>query len=165
MRGQRAVWLWPTRDLTREAVELHAALLASTAQDVRVGVSARHPASQVQSAFDEATQALTGTREARGCTLFQELDPLHTLVTSGALATLQAQVQARLASLDDNGRTEVTLRAYLNHTGSLGELAVQLHIHVNTLRYRLRRAEEVLGGRLSDPHLLARLYLAFEAGT
>ncbi|ACO47664.1 PucR family transcriptional regulator [Deinococcus deserti] len=163
VRGQRAVWLWPTRDLPREGVALHAALLASTEQDVRLGVSARHHAGNVRGAFDEASQALTGTREARGCTLFQELDPLHTLLTSGALSTLQAQVRSRLATLDDSGRTEVTLRAYLNHTGPLTGLAAQLHIHVNTLRYRLRRAEEVLGGPLDDPHLLARLYLAFEA--
>ena len=42
------------------------------------------------------------------------------------------------------------------------ELAAQLHIHVNTLRYRLRRAEDALGAPLTDPRLLARLYLAFE---
>ncbi|MFC6619250.1 helix-turn-helix domain-containing protein [Deinococcus radiophilus] len=34
-------------------------------------------------------------------------------------------------------------------------------MHVNTLRYRLRRAEQALDGSLSDPALLARLYLAF----
>ncbi|MFC4425034.1 PucR family transcriptional regulator [Deinococcus navajonensis] len=163
VRAGRAVWLWPTRDLEREGHALHAALLASTAQDVRLGVSARHTGPAVRAAFEEASQALAGTREARGCTLFQALDPLHALVTGGALNTLQAQVGARLASLNDAGRTEATLRAYLAHRGSLAELAAALHVHVNTLRYRLRRAEDVLGGRLSDPQLLARLYLALEA--
>ncbi|MFC4638287.1 PucR family transcriptional regulator [Deinococcus hohokamensis] len=163
VRAGRAVWLWPTRNLGREGRALHAALLASTAQDVRLGVSGRHSGAEVRSAYEEAAQALAGTREARGCTMFQELDPLHALVTGGALDTLQAQVRARLATLDDAERTEATLRAYLGHRGPLAELAAGLNVHVNTLRYRLRRAEEVLGGRLSDPQLLARLYLALEA--
>ncbi|CAM2775029.1 hypothetical protein DERA104750_02150 [Deinococcus radiodurans] len=96
--------------------------------------------------------------------VFGELDPLYALLTGGALDTLRSQTLARLAALGDDGRTEATLRAYLAHRGTLNELAARQHVHVNTLRYRLRRAEEVLGGSLTDPALLARLYLAFGAG-
>ena len=169
VRGGRAVWLWTTLDLAREARELHLALTASTALDVRLGVSGRHPgggaglAGQVQRAFGEARQALLATRQARGHTVFQEMDALHALLSDGALAALAAQVNAQLAALQDGGRVRATLRAYLDHRGPLSELATRLDIHVNTLRYRLRRAEEVLGGRLGDPALLARLYLAFRA--
>ena len=85
-------------------------------------------------------------------------------VTRG-LSVLAAQVNAQLDTLGDDGRTADTLRAYLYHRGTLSELAATQDIHVNTLRYRLRRAEEVLGGRLSDPALLARLYLAFRTET
>ncbi|GGL98538.1 PucR family transcriptional regulator [Deinococcus aerophilus] len=165
----RAVWLWTTLDLPREARELHLALTASTALDVRLGVSGRHPGGgaglvgQVQGAFGEARQALLATRQARGHTVFHEMDALHALLSDGALAALAAQVNSQLAALEDGGRIKATLRAYLDHRGPLSELATRLDIHVNTLRYRLRRAEEVLGGRLSDPALLARLYLAFRA--
>ncbi|QFP75310.1 CdaR family transcriptional regulator [Deinococcus sp. AJ005] len=171
VRGGQAVWLWTTLDLPREARELHLALTASTALDVRLGVSGRHPGGTrklletVQRAFGEARQALAATRQARGHSIFHDLDALHALLSEGRLDTLAAQIGAQLAALNDDGRTADTLRAYLAHRGTLAELALALEIHVNTLRYRLRRAEEVLGGRLSDPALLARLYLAFGAET
>ncbi|UQN09926.1 helix-turn-helix domain-containing protein [Deinococcus sp. QL22] len=164
VQDTRAVWLWPTHELERESVGLHAALTASTAQDVRLGISGRHVgAGAARTASHEARQALAATRDARGLTLFHEMDVLYALLSGGALTTLKAQIQARLAVLDDDGRIEATLRAYLTHTGSLSLLAARQNLHVNTLRYRLRRAEEVLGSRLSDPQLLARLYLAFGA--
>ncbi|KEF34704.1 transcriptional regulator [Deinococcus sp. RL] len=164
VRGDRAVWLWPAHDLAREARDLHAALLASTAQDVRLGVSAVHPGPRhARTAEGEARHALAATRQARGMTTYHAMDPLYALLADGSLALLRGQVRSRLAALEDGGRTEATLRAYLAHTGPLPDLAARLHVHVNTLRYRLRRAEEVLGGSLRDPSLLARLYLAFEA--
>jgi hypothetical protein len=169
VQDSRAVWLWPTQELEREAQGLHAALTASTAQDVRLGISGRHGGAgststgAARTALHEARQALAATREARGFTLFHEMDALYALLSGGALGMLKAQIQARLAVLDDGGRIEATLRAYLTHTGSLSLLAARQNLHVNTLRYRLRRAEEVLGGSLSDPQLLARLYLAFGA--
>ena len=165
VRAGQAVWLWTTLDLSREARELHLALTASTALDVRLGISGRHSgAADVSQAFGEARQALSVTRQARGHSVFHELDPLHALLSEGRLRILAAQVSAQLETLSDEGRTAQTLRAYLAHRGTLSELAAALDIHVNTLRYRLRRAEEALGSRLSDPALLARLYLAFQAG-
>lgn len=50
-----------------------------------------------------------------------------------------------------------TLDAYLTHQGRLAETARRLYIHVNTLRQRLQRVEDVLSVSLSDP--LARLNL------
>ncbi|QLG13115.1 helix-turn-helix domain-containing protein (plasmid) [Deinococcus sp. D7000] len=170
VRDGQAVWLWITLELSREARELHLALTASTALDLRVGVSGRHPEApwarpaEVQRAFGEARQALSLTRQARGYSVFHDLDPLHALVSEGRLDLLAAQVSAQLETIGDDGRTADTLRAYLAHRGTLAELAGALDLHVNTLRYRLRRAEEALGGRLSDPALLAQLYLAFQAG-
>lgn len=170
VRDGQAVWLWTSLDLPREARELHLALTASTALDLRLGVSGRHPdapwalPAAVQQALGEARQALSVTRQARGYSVFHDLDPLHALVSEGRLDLLAAQVSAQLGTIGDDGRTARTLRAYLAHRGTLAELAAALGLHVNTLRYRLRRAEEALGGQLSDPALLARLYLAFQAG-
>ncbi|MBB5233933.1 PucR family transcriptional regulator [Deinococcus budaensis] len=164
VRGGRAVWLWQTGDLAREAAGLHAALTASTAQDVRLGVSGVHPGPQHAPAAErEARHALAATRQERSLTTYHTMDPLYALLAGGGLETLRDQVRARLGALDDGGRTEATLRAYLGFSGPLPELAARLNIHVNTLRYRLRRAEGALEGSLRDPSLLARLYLAFEA--
>ena len=169
VREAQAVWLWTTLDLGREARELHLALRASTALDVRLGVSRPSGASSgapggVQAALVQAQQALAATRPGQAFAVFHDIDPLHALLSSGSLDVLAAQVSAQLATIGDDGRTVQTLRAYLAHRGPLSTLARELGIHPNTLRYRLRRAGELLGGDLSDPALLARLYLAFEAG-
>lgn len=161
VRGDQAVWLWPARDLLREAEELYEALKASTGPSVRLGVSGLHRRTAPVQALQEAQQALSSLAGRPGHQIFQQMDPLYALLTQGRLTPLRRQVQALLADLDDGGRTESTLRAYLAHQGTLAELAEQQNVHVNTLRYRLRRAEQALDGSLSDPALLARLYLAF----
>ena len=52
----------------------------------------------------------------------------------------------RLASRDDTTRRlSATVRTYLDENGSRGRTAKRLHIHENTVAYRLRQAEELLG--------------------
>jgi len=59
------------------------------------------------------------------------------------------------------GRLAESLLAYLNSFGDVRAAAAQLHVHPNTLRYRIRRAEELTGLDLSRPdqRLLAMLQL------
>ncbi|MFH8657204.1 PucR family transcriptional regulator [Streptomyces afghaniensis] len=59
------------------------------------------------------------------------------------------------------GRLAETLLTYLNCFGDIRAAAAQLHVHPNTLRYRLRRTEELTGLDLSRPdqRLLAMLQL------
>ncbi|MCF1595886.1 PucR family transcriptional regulator [Streptomyces muensis] len=65
------------------------------------------------------------------------------------------------------GRLAESLLAYLNALGDVREAAGQLHVHPNTLRYRLRRAEELTGLDLSRPdqRLLAMLQLRLPSST
>nr|WP_124444333.1 helix-turn-helix domain-containing protein [Kutzneria buriramensis]WKX16159.1 helix-turn-helix domain-containing protein [Kutzneria buriramensis] len=59
------------------------------------------------------------------------------------------------------GSLAETLLTYLNSFGDVRAAAAQLHVHPNTLRYRMRRAEELTGLDLSRPdqRLLAMLQL------
>ncbi|NUP39895.1 MAG: helix-turn-helix domain-containing protein, partial [Streptomyces sp.] len=65
------------------------------------------------------------------------------------------------------GRLAESLLAYLNCFGDVRAAAAQLHVHRNTLRYRIRRAEELTGLDLSRPdqRLLAMLQLRLPPGT
>jgi DNA-binding PucR family transcriptional regulator len=72
----------------------------------------------------------------------------------GAVLDLQADDRAIL--LD-------TLYAYLDHAGSADRAAEVLHCHPNTVRYRLRRIEELTGRSLTRPTGIAELHLALEA--
>lgn len=64
------------------------------------------------------------------------------------------------------GQLAESLLAYLNCFGDVRAAAAQLHVHRNTLRYRIRRAEELTGLDLSRPdqRLLAMLQLRLTPG-
>ncbi|MFD3507816.1 PucR family transcriptional regulator [Nocardia sp. NPDC058666] len=73
----------------------------------------------------------------------------------------------RLAALDDYDREHaaelrVSVQAYLRAHGEVSAAATVLCVHPNTLRYRLRRVEAVLGIDLADPadRLLLEIQLA-----
>jgi DNA-binding PucR family transcriptional regulator len=53
-----------------------------------------------------------------------------------------------------------TLRTFLDLSCSWSRTAAQLHIHVNTLRYRVRRIEEISGKSLTVPADRIDLHLA-----
>ena len=56
-----------------------------------------------------------------------------------------------------------TLRAYLDCFGDIAAAAQGLHVHPNTVRYRVRRIEEALGTPLSDPDVRLLLSLGLRA--
>lgn len=59
-----------------------------------------------------------------------------------------------------SGNLLETLKVYLENECELRATASMLHIHYNTLRYRLDRVEEILQVRLSDPATRQKLRLA-----
>lgn len=61
---------------------------------------------------------------------------------------------------DDRAPLLDTLDAYLDHDGSAERAAEVLYCHPNTVRYRLRRLQELTGRSLSDPHGVAELAAA-----
>ena len=57
-----------------------------------------------------------------------------------------------------------TVRAWLAHSGSIPKTAEALTVHVNTVRYRLRRFEELTDAELDDPDNLIGVAWALELG-
>ncbi|MGH2959537.1 MAG: PucR family transcriptional regulator [Solirubrobacterales bacterium] len=77
-------------------------------------------------------------------------------------------VRDRLAPLDDEtpasrARLTETLLAWLRCNGSITEAAEELHVHAQTLRYRMTRLRELLGDALDDPELRYELEFALRA--
>lgn len=90
-----------------------------------------------------------------------ELSPLEWLLAGATslrdrsvLASYAGRLRARPELLE-------TLLSYLDANLTVNVAAAGLAIHPNTLRYRLTRIEELLGGALSDPLVIANLCLAF----
>jgi hypothetical protein len=79
-----------------------------------------------------------------------------------ALADLRAAVLAPLASLRPSTaqRLAETLRAWLLHQGRRDAVAEHLHVHAQTVRYRMGQLRELYGDRLDDPRTVRELVLA-----
>jgi hypothetical protein len=78
-------------------------------------------------------------------------------------ARLRARVLAPLAG-EDHAELAHTLRTLLACRLDRTATSAALHVHRNTLAYRLRRIEQIAALDLSDPHDLACAYAAFASG-
>jgi DNA-binding PucR family transcriptional regulator len=100
--------------------------------------------------------AVTSLAEARTTVL---LDEIVTMV--GADERLVdprvRELQARDPALAQ------TLRVYLDEFGDVAAAAEQLHVHPNTVRYRVRRIETMLTTSLTDPDVRLLLSLGLRA--
>jgi len=67
----------------------------------------------------------------------------------------------RLKEYDQSHNTELlaTLEAYLDENESMQKTVARLHIHANTLTYRLKRIAEIMGVELTMPAQKFMLYL------
>jgi hypothetical protein len=72
---------------------------------------------------------------------------------------------APLAALSPAARTklEATLLAYLRRRGNGPRMAADLHVHPQTVRYRLARLRELLGPALDDPEARFELEVVLRA--
>jgi DNA-binding PucR family transcriptional regulator len=61
---------------------------------------------------------------------------------------------------DDPAVVIDTVRAWLADAGSTSTAAARLHVHRDTVRYRLRRLEELTGRSLANPLDVAELHVA-----
>ena len=78
------------------------------------------------------------------------------------LERFRSEVLAPLNEYDQRHKGELlpTLTAFLEDTENLALVAEKLHIHRNTLRYRLQKVEDLAGRNLSDTQDRMHLYFA-----
>lgn len=79
-----------------------------------------------------------------------------------ALADLRVQVLAPLADLRPATaeRLAETLSSWLLHQGRREAVAAHLHIHPQTVRYRMTQLRELFGDTLTDPRSVLQLTIA-----
>ncbi|MEW2506734.1 PucR family transcriptional regulator [Amycolatopsis sp. CA-161197] len=82
------------------------------------------------------------------------------------LEVLRKRSLAPLDELNDSSRErlQTTLRSWLLHLGDRKAVAEDLHIHPQTVSYRLGRLHELFGPALDDPDARATLLLALAWG-
>ncbi|WP_165985877.1 PucR family transcriptional regulator [Streptomyces sp. YIM 98790] len=135
---------------------------------VVLGISAPAGPTSADSAYQQARQAVVMARR-RGRTLAE-----HDDVTAGSVLALVADDAVRafadgllrpLREHDARGRGDLvaSLRAWLGHHGQWDAAAAELGVHRHTLRYRMRRVEEILDRSLDDADVRMELWLALKA--
>jgi hypothetical protein len=96
-------------------------------------------------------------------------DHLCELMLHGGDTTLAADLAARvlapLAELRPKAGTRLreTLRAWLDHPGQVQAVAERLHVHPQTVRYRVAQLRELFGDSLDDPDARFELALALRS--
>ncbi|MFI8088785.1 PucR family transcriptional regulator [Streptomyces sp. NPDC086080] len=137
-------------------------------EDLVIGLSAPAGPIAASAAYKQAEQALSVARR-RGRVLVE-----HEHMAAGSVLPLLADDAVRafadgllraLREHDATGRGDLvaSLRAWLSRHGQWDAAAADLGVHRHTLRYRMRRVEEILGRSLDDPDVRMELWLALKA--
>jgi hypothetical protein len=123
-----------------------------------------------RSSFDRATRTLSLRRVSRSGDAIDSERHLADLVLTAdpeALADLRAQVLEPFADLPAATRDRLaeTLLSWLLHQGRREEVAAELHVHAQTVRYRMGQVRELFGDALADPAVVRELVVALSAPT
>ncbi|MET7689688.1 PucR family transcriptional regulator [Streptomyces sp. NPDC005483] len=140
---------------------------AGDEDELVVGVSAPTGPIAAAAAYKQAEQALSVARR-RGRVYVE-----HEQLAAGSVLPLLADDAVRafadgllrpLYEHDATGRGDLvaSLRAWLSRHGQWDAAAADLGVHRHTLRYRMRRVEEILGRSLDDPDVRMELWLALK---
>ncbi|MFD8048249.1 PucR family transcriptional regulator [Streptomyces chartreusis] len=133
-----------------------------------VGLSAPAGPIAAAAAYKQAEQALSVARR-RG-RVFVEHEQLAAgsvlpLLADDAVKAFADGLLRALHEHDATGRGDLvaSLRAWLSRHGQWDAAAADLGVHRHTLRYRMRRVEEILGRSLDDADVRMELWLALKA--
>lgn len=122
----------------------------------------------LRGACEEARHALVAAtnRAGRVAVVSGEEIGVHRLLLAGAPDELRAALRERVLGpllaydAEQNSDLVRSVRVFLECSGSPARAAKALHVHVNTLRYRITRASEILDVDLTDFTTQVDVYLA-----
>ncbi|MFE6713344.1 PucR family transcriptional regulator [Streptomyces sp. NPDC057695] len=135
---------------------------------ITIGLSAPAGPVTAAGAYKQAEQALSVARR-RGKALVEHEDlatgSVLPLLADDAVRAFADGMLRALRDHDATGRGDLvaSLRAWLSRHGQWDAAAADLGVHRHTLRYRMRRVEEILGRSLDDPDVRMELWLALKA--
>ncbi|MFE5891764.1 PucR family transcriptional regulator [Streptomyces sp. NPDC002285] len=133
-----------------------------------VGLSAPAGPIAAAAAYKQAEQALSvARRRGRVCVEHEQMaaGSVLPLLADDAVKAFADGLLRALHEHDATGRGDLvaSLRAWLSRHGQWDAAAADLGVHRHTLRYRMRRVEEILGRSLDDADVRMELWLALKA--
>jgi len=139
-------------------------LRSLSGRDAVVGPA--RPWLEAASSYDRVRRTRATTARVRGVVDTDEhLAEIVLGADAEALADLRARVLAPLDGVRDSSRDRLveTLRSWLLHQGRRDDVAAELFVHAQTVRYRMGRIRELYGDRLDDPRTVLELVIALGA--
>ncbi|MFI7412310.1 PucR family transcriptional regulator [Streptomyces sp. NPDC049627] len=141
---------------------------AADEDELVVGLSAPAGPIAAAAAYKQAEQALSvARRRGRVCVEHEQLaaGSVLPLLADDAVKAFADGLLRALYEHDATGRGDLvaSLRAWLSRHGQWDAAAADLGVHRHTLRYRMRRVEEILGRSLDDADVRMELWLALKA--
>jgi purine catabolism regulator len=149
--------------------ELRTEVAARMGIDVVAGAGSPVVPREIGRSLREARYALQVCRvEGRPVADFQTLGTYRLLLTLQEPDALRAFADSVLDPLDrydeeHGGELIASLRAFLDHNARWEAAAAQLFVHRHTLRYRMRKVEDLTGRDLSTPQDRMEFWLAIRA--
>ncbi len=152
------------------AVLRQSVLKHTAADEIRIGISdiITHTTG-FKKAFDQAEYALnltTSIRKEKPYLFFEDLEVKSLLIQNerSTLDTFLERVLGALIQYDRKSKGDFleTLRVYIRSNGNWTYTKDQLHIHGNSLNYRLGRISEILKLSLQDYYDRLKIQLALE---
>lgn len=122
--------------------------------------SAFHELTATPSAFRQAQTSLAASVRSGEFTAFHRVGFIDFILGYLPEATLRERTIDVLGDLESHDIVMETLIEYLRAGLDVQETARRMHLHPNSIRYRLTRAENQLGRSVNDPETITLLYLA-----
>jgi hypothetical protein len=144
--------------------DAHRAALLSALTGRGAVVGPPRPWTEAKLSFERAARALAVLPAPRERPVDTEEHLVMLVITSdtAALSDLRARALEPLASVRPAvaGRLAETLRSWLLHQGRREDVAGDLHVHPQTVRYRMSQLRELFGERLTNGDAALELIVA-----
>ncbi|TDF98127.1 PucR family transcriptional regulator [Paenibacillus piri] len=164
------------RDASSKPIRTWAAAVCRHLTDVyedmtfTAGIGRSHPGFDgIHSGYTEAVQAIRLGKPAavQGCIHFEDLGVYRILTPfpdKAVLEQLYAETVGRLADYDavHHSNLVMTLAAYFAQNCSLSGTAEKLFIHVNTMKYRLQKIEQLTDGGIHNAERRLLLHIGLK---
>jgi sugar diacid utilization regulator len=158
------------KGIALEAYEVLQEELSQVKLNVGVGTVYENPPS-IHRSYQEAKVALEIGRflgKGERLTFFDELGAIRLFYNQREqdLKDFFTEVLGVVLKYDQQheGSLLLTLWYYFIAQGDISKAAESLYVHVNTMRYRMRKVEELVGGSLDDQELRFNVYAALKVG-
>ncbi|HEX6230968.1 MAG TPA: PucR family transcriptional regulator ligand-binding domain-containing protein [Actinomycetota bacterium] len=166
-----SVLLLLQEDADRDVAQLRKAIAERLGgqADVRLGAGGAVTAQEVDRSLREARYALQVCRlEGWDSAGFEDLGTYRLLLSMADPDALRAFADSLLGPLDaydrdHHGELQASLRAFLQHNARWETASAELYVHRHTLRYRMRKVEELTGRDLSSSFDRMEFWLALRA--